>query len=190
MAISTINQAGLNAPLTLTSPVLTTPNLGTPSAINLSNATALPAAALPSGCILQVVNTANSTQISGSGTDTETFNFQCAITPKYATSKILAIVTVSGLSNGGNGRLNCRLRYNTTSGGTSGTIAVDNFGVAQNSSGTSGLSDACITYLSSSIGSTSIQYFKITNTKYDTGDTWYAQQYSQTSSITLMEIAG
>jgi len=42
MAISTINQAGLNAPLTLTSPVLTTPNLGTPSAVVLTNATSVP----------------------------------------------------------------------------------------------------------------------------------------------------
>lgn len=69
MAISTINQNGLNAPLTLTSPVLTTPNLGTPSslvltnatgtpaAINLTNATALPKSAMPTGSIVQVTNT-------------------------------------------------------------------------------------------------------------------------------------
>lgn len=67
MPISTINQNGLNAPLTLTSPVLTTPNLGTPStlvltnatgtpsSINLANATNLPKAALPTGSVLQVV---------------------------------------------------------------------------------------------------------------------------------------
>jgi hypothetical protein len=47
MAISTIDQTGLNAPLSLTSPVLTTPNLGTPSALVLTNATGLPASALP-----------------------------------------------------------------------------------------------------------------------------------------------
>lgn len=57
MPISTINQNGLNAPLTLTSPVLTTPNLGTPSAINLANATGLPKSALPSGSIIQVQST-------------------------------------------------------------------------------------------------------------------------------------
>jgi hypothetical protein len=37
MAISTINQAGLNAPLTLTAPVL-----GTPASVTLTNATGLP----------------------------------------------------------------------------------------------------------------------------------------------------
>lgn len=51
MAISTINQAGLNAPLTLTSPVLTTPNLGTPSALVLTNATGLPTAGLVDGAV-------------------------------------------------------------------------------------------------------------------------------------------
>ena len=60
MAISTINQNGLNAPLTLTSPTLTsptllTPNLGTPSALVLTNATGLARAAMPSGSVLQVV---------------------------------------------------------------------------------------------------------------------------------------
>lgn len=40
-----------------TSPTLTTPNLGTPSAINLSNATSLAKAALPSGTVIQVVST-------------------------------------------------------------------------------------------------------------------------------------
>ena len=42
MAISTINQNGLNAPLTLTSPVLVTPALGTPASGVLTNATGLP----------------------------------------------------------------------------------------------------------------------------------------------------
>jgi hypothetical protein len=55
MPISTVSQKGLDAPLTLTSPVLTTPNLGTPSALVLTNATGLARAAMPSGSILQVV---------------------------------------------------------------------------------------------------------------------------------------
>ena len=87
MAISTINQNGLNAPLTLTSPVLTTPNLGTPSAINLANATNLSWAAMPAGSVIQTVYaqpagvtfTFNTTfQNSGSVT----------ITPKFSNSLI------------------------------------------------------------------------------------------------------
>jgi hypothetical protein len=47
---------GSGAVVLATSPTLVTPALGTPSAINLSNATALPSSALPSGSVLQVQN--------------------------------------------------------------------------------------------------------------------------------------
>ena len=88
MAISTINQNGLTAPLTLTAP-----NLGTPSAINLSNATALPSAALPTGCVLQVVNAIYSTQVSTNNTNWTTTGHTISITPKSATSKIMIFVS-------------------------------------------------------------------------------------------------
>ena len=84
MAISTINQNGLNAPLSLTAP-----NLGTPSAINLTNATALPSAALPTGSVLQVVNattTSNFTTTSGSYVST---GFTASITPNFLLAKLL-----------------------------------------------------------------------------------------------------
>jgi hypothetical protein len=99
MAVSTIDSSGLTSPLSAT-------NLGTPSAINLSNATALPKAALPTGCILQVVQgtttTAVTTTSSGSWTST---NLSASITPLSATSKILILgqhgsVRVTGSANG------------------------------------------------------------------------------------------
>ena len=94
MAISTIDQKGLDAPLTLTSPVLTTPNLGTPSAINLSNATSLPKAALPSGCILQVLQTVVSTAQSSSGGTPAAVGLDVSITPTSSSNKILVSVNV------------------------------------------------------------------------------------------------
>jgi hypothetical protein len=63
MPISTIGQNGLNAPLSLTSPAL-----GTPSAINLSNATSLARAALPSGSVVQVVQYTSTTDYDTSST--------------------------------------------------------------------------------------------------------------------------
>jgi hypothetical protein len=113
MPISTINQAGLSAPLTLTSPVLTTPNLGTPSAlvltnatgtpasINLSNATALPKTALPTGSVVNVANTFSvgpvSIANSGNGrvyADLLTISY----TPISASNKIILLGT-SGFSS-------------------------------------------------------------------------------------------
>ena len=97
MPISTINQNGLNAPLTLTSPVLTTPNLGTPSALVLTNATGLGYAAMPTGSVLQVVQGKLSTSFSTASTGQVDTGLTATITPKFATSKILCFVTLNGI---------------------------------------------------------------------------------------------
>jgi hypothetical protein len=90
MAISTINQAGLNAPLTLTAP-----NLGTPSAINLANATGLPASALPTGSVLQVASvTKTDTFSTSSATWVDVTGLSLSITPSKASSKILVLYNV------------------------------------------------------------------------------------------------
>jgi hypothetical protein len=83
---------GSGAVVLATSPTLVTPALGTPSAINLSNATALPASAMPSGTIVQVatscpapahveLGTASWTEVSSS--------FRVSITPKNASNTLL-----------------------------------------------------------------------------------------------------
>ena len=93
MPISTIGQNGLNAPLSLTSP-----NLGTPSAINLSNATALAKAALPSGSVLQVVNGYTSTSVQSTALDTWVdTGITATITPTSASSKIMVIANICGM---------------------------------------------------------------------------------------------
>ena len=96
MPISTINQNGLNAPLTLTAP-----NLGTPSAINLSNATSLPAAALPAGCILQIVQANQNGEVSTtSSTFTNAGGLSVSITPRSASNKIFLLYTGSAGNDG------------------------------------------------------------------------------------------
>jgi hypothetical protein len=106
MAISTVSQKGLDAPLTLTSPVLTTPtvsggtfttpNLGTPSAINLSNATALPASALPSGTVKQVV-TYEYTAVANMYTNNASVasGLAASITPSSSSSRIVVLGRIS-----------------------------------------------------------------------------------------------
>ena len=185
--------------MTLVSPTLTTPALGTPASGIMTNVTGIPAAqitgsqaipksTLPTGSVLQVVYSNTNTQISATNADVNTYNFQCAITPLFSTSKMLVIASVNGIDNGGSGRLSTTLFQGTTGGDTSGTQLV-NFQVASNSSGTSGMMSTSISYLTSAIGSTTTQYFKIINAKNDGSTTWYVQHYSTYSSLIVMEIA-
>ena len=90
MPISTIGQNGLNAPLSLT-----TPNLGTPSALVLTNASGLPRTAMPSGSILQVVQSfKTNTYSQTSQTYTVITGLTATITPTSATSKILFMAQI------------------------------------------------------------------------------------------------
>ena len=135
MAISTVNQAGLNAPLTLTSPVLTTPNLGTPSAlvltnatgtpaaINLSNATSLARAAMPSGSVIQTVYVAYGTSIATSSTTPIAIGPQISITTTVANSKILVSLSAPcQLNSGSAGQFNIAWRNSTDSYASSTSI--------------------------------------------------------------------
>jgi hypothetical protein len=90
MAISTINQAGLNAPLTLTAP-----NLGTPSAINLANAV------FPAGSVLQVVSVGYGTQRLSTSTSYADTGLSATITPRSTSSKIMVFVSQNLQSIGG-----------------------------------------------------------------------------------------
>lgn len=87
MAISTINQNGLTAPLTLTSPVLTSPAFsGTPTGTLVS-------ANMPTGSVLQVVQGSTTGFTNTTSTSYVATNLTASITPKFSTSKILILVT-------------------------------------------------------------------------------------------------
>jgi hypothetical protein len=87
---------------TLTSPTLTTPALGTPASGVLTNCTSIPAAQLtgtiaaarlPTGSILQVLQTVKTDTFVSSATvtDTAVTGLTVSITPTSASSKILVI---------------------------------------------------------------------------------------------------
>jgi hypothetical protein len=108
MPISTIGQNGLNAPLSLT-----TPALGTPSAIVLTNATGLPAVAMPTGSVIQVVNGILTTQATTSSTNSSSppsTGLSVTITPQFSSSRILlwASATVGSSSYNLNNFVFCR----------------------------------------------------------------------------------
>jgi len=116
MPISTIGQNGLNAPITLTSPVLTTPNLGTPSALVLTNATALPKTALPTGSVLQVVQSVYTTRFTTSTNGSWVSpGMTGSITPSSTSSKILVFVNVVVGDSGGTGTNGATIRLTRNS---------------------------------------------------------------------------
>jgi hypothetical protein len=89
--ISTTTITGTGANVLATSPTLITPALGTPSALVLTNATGLPASAMPSGSIVQTVVSCPSptlaTIASASWTEASSL-FRVSITPKSASNTL------------------------------------------------------------------------------------------------------
>jgi hypothetical protein len=175
---------------TLTSPVLTTPALGTPSALVLTNATGLPRAALPTGSVLQVVNTVTASIVSGTNVNVPAFFFQVAFTPLFTSSRVLIMANMGGIDTGGAGRLAVTIKQNTTSGGTTGSQAFQ-MQCAQDSSGTSGISclSGSFIYPTTTFTAGTTYYIKAIVEKQDTSTSWAVSQYSNDSSITVMEIS-
>ena len=140
------------------------------------------------GHVVQVVNYKNTTQYSGTNQDVLTYLFQVALTPKQSNSKYLVHLGVSGISNGGSGRIHSRVYHNETSGDTSGT-EIMSLQLAEPGAGTSHLDGAGGMVLVNSSGNTNTQYFKVCAVKGDSSTTWYISQYNSTCTITVMEIA-
>ena len=140
------------------------------------------------GMIVQVVNTQSNTQYSASNIGTLTYLYQVAITPKFSNSKFLIHLNTSGVSNGGSGRLAIRVNHNETSGDTSGTQRMD-CQLALPGAGTAHLNGGGASVLVNTVGNTNTQYFKVCAYKNDSNTTWYVNQYSSYSGISVMEIA-
>ena len=138
------------------------------------------------GKIGQVVFASTNTQLGANNQDSDTFNFQGTITPSATNSKILVLCTVNAMSNGGGGRMVGRIKWDTTSGGTSGTeVTVSQ--IANDSFDTSGMSSLTLQTLISP-NTTSQIYVKNIVAKNDSGTQWYVQRYSNYSYMTLMEV--
>lgn len=198
MAVSTIDSSGLTSPLSAT-------NLGTPSAINLSNATALAKAALPTGCILQVASAykTDTQSIAGNSTATgfvDITGLSVTLTPTSSSSKFLAIWSVA-MGNGADAshgyvRLNrngTAIALADTAGSrTSASSAVINTAIggqqitSSNTYLDSPATASAVTYKLTAASGASTTYINRSSRDSD------GNQYDgrSTSSLTVVEIAG
>lgn len=151
----------------------------------LNNSTTIAKSLMPSGTVLQVVNSESSTNTSWTGTNIY-LGLQAAITPTSASSRIFAIVTIQ-CSTSGTGRLQFYFKYNTTSGDNSGTQAGDMYVAQPNAASTNNLMCASVNAVFTA-GTTSTLYVKLCSTKHD-GGTGYINNIGNSVILTIMEIA-
>ena len=152
-----------------------------------SLASGVPASAnMPTGSVLQVVNTAYSTQATTSSSSYADTGLTASITPKFTTSKILVFVDMPVLKETNNTSGFFKLVRNSTD-----LITLDTFAGWTNSTAGAGVSSLSTNYLDSPATTSSTTYkiqFKSANGNAII--TVNANGYGAiTSTMTLMEIA-
>ena len=156
-----------------------TATLTLPSSTGTLVSTASPA----SGNVIQVVNATYSTIATNSTTTNADSGLTASITPKFSTSKILVIVNMAGLYNGGTASLGTQFQLIRNSTNIIQFARYTNY-----ATGTL-FTQAGTNYLDSPATTSSTTY-KVQFCKSDgTAGTVSVQQNSDTSTITLMEIA-
>jgi hypothetical protein len=186
MPISTVNQKGLDAPLTLTSPVLTTPNLGTPSTLVLTNATGLGRAALPAGSVLQVVGATYTGSVTTTSTSYISTGLAASITPTSSSSKILIMMSSGAMTGGANLQMNLTIYR----GGSN--LMTQGQGMLYTNTGFSQCSFSLLYYDSPATTSSTTYTIYYKNTNNSAGNvTWNPDSASgsATAQLILMEIA-
>jgi hypothetical protein len=171
---------GVNGSSAITGATLVAPALGTPASGVLTNCTGVPAAALPAGTVLQVVNATYSTTATNSTASYADTGLTATITPTRNTSKILVIVNQNGVSgNSATTGVNLQLLR--------GVSSISIFGVANAYGVTSSNITVSCNYLDSP-ATTSATTYKTQFVRY-AGSTVTVQGSGDMSTITLMEIA-
>jgi hypothetical protein len=140
------------------------------------------------GIVLQIVNATYATEVSSSTNTQIATGLTASITPKFATSKILIIANLSGVSHTtGNTSVQAYLRKNTSNILMMSLIAAAND--ASSGANTTDVGSLSVTYLDSP-NTTSSTSYNCTFASQQGIAAAYVQRYGATSSITLMEIAG
>ena len=174
---------------TLTSPVLTTPALGTPASGVLTNCTGVAKAALPAGSVLQVVHFGYSATVSNSTTTFADTGVTATITPSSASSKILILISMTGLEKSAGNSLNS-INLQIMRGVT--VVRLYAALVGYTGSVLDTINTSAFNYLDSP-ASTSALTYKVQFKNYNASAAVYCQSNAaigDQSTITLMEIQG
>ena len=188
LPVATDTLAGIAATQTLTNKTLVAPALGTPASGVLTNCTGVPASALPAGSVLQVVQGSIDTQASTSSSAYSDTGLTASITPKFATSKILVLISHPENAKS-NGNASNAISFNLCRNGTQ--IVKFSANTGGTSTAASAFFGQSFNYLDSPATTSSTTYKTQFNSTQNVGTTYV--QYSGTSNnlstITLMEIA-
>ncbi len=143
---------------------------------------------LPTGSVLQVVSGINSSQVDVSTVSVETNILEKSITPSSTSSKILVLCSMTGINTENANRLETRVRWSTSSGGTSGTEFLSGYSANNGNA----VSDICSWSGSSLISpsTTSTVYVKANIYTHDTNTTRHVNVYGSDTTLTLFEIVG
>ena len=184
----------LQAPSAAGSTVLTLPVIaadtlaGIAATQTLTNKTLGTGTVFPAGAVLQVVNGTYATQVTTTSATPVTTNLTATITPKFATSKILVIASVQGIQkNAGNVVNGAMLSLYKN-----GSSILSNYALYIGYNNTSSINCVGSNSLNyqDSPATTSATTYAIFVASSVSGQTIGVQQDSDTSTITLMEIAG
>ena len=136
------------------------------------------------GTVLQVVNATYGTQVSSSTSTFVDTGLTATITPTSASSKILVLVSQTGLGKeSSNTTISLRLMR-----GASSLFTVENYAAANNATTYNYVAGTSVNYLDSPATTSATTYKTQFNSQSNTAIT-YVQGNTSTSTITLMEIA-
>jgi len=163
---------------------------GVPSASNITTGT-LPRAQLPSGSVLQVVNSTFGPYTVTSSTSPVDTGLTASITPSSTSSKILAFASINGVERGNN---NVTARFLLVRNSTT-ILSFENSIFSGAPTGGFSWANTSTTYLDSP-ATTSATTYKVQFNVSSGSGTLYINNYSTGGSgttnctLTLMEIAG
>jgi hypothetical protein len=149
-------------------------------------------ASMPTGSVLQVVTNTYATETTtGSGTY-QSCGFSASITPSATSSKILCLVHIAGAFTYTNDEINLITLYrgstNLATGASDSTSGYDCFAMSHNNDTVQQGVGQSFSVLDSPSTTSAITYTPKFGSR--DGDTVYVQVWGQTSTITLLEIAG